>query len=971
MILTVFTTLVSLLWLPLLILFLLTRHKKTNDTTAQSDQINVQRDQLWQDYLASFRGVVQAGAEKHLLDTLLAGKTALDYMHGPLPSQSAVAEPSLPNRVLATPAQPAVAMAQTASIKLTQPIDNTILLLYFGAFLLVASVGLFVAIGGLGGLMRTVIVGFTAAVLYAGGLWLYLTNQKLAQAGISFVGTGMIVAPLTGVAWYNLVSGQTNGGQVWLLTSMACIALYVHAYSKVKQGFIAYLLIGSFVSSIESAVLTVNVPAYGYSWGLIVAALLLAFSSRRRGQAPELAAASDASAQLLIPLSVIGSIALFPKFGSVQLAITLFLSGVYYTLLAASRSAYRTTYFIAAQTSYIAAVVSVVYATQKTLLATGISLSIIAALYAVVIMRVSRETLKKYSLIEITTSVSLIALPLSFTRPWAFVAALVVATVLASIVWLKMRREPALEVAGLLVAGLPFVIGQYALADRLGSWTQVWMTAMSAGLLYGLVVASSRWTTWKQYYSTSAGLYILGAALLLVPAALLSFSTLGVVTFVLMLSFVGLRYLADDFNWLLCSSVVVLVPLVYTVFGYGIDSVRFSVAVAVALLWNAAVSLATREAVVRWIVVGCLLITPLAIGGGGLGIHWGAAGYASGYLLVMACCIAARAIARGKLLLSVKVPIVSYYTAASQAYVTGYVVAGLLSIGISLADAHSQLVTSLILGTIALAVILVAKIERSNQLLALLPVILQALLFSAIRPDIDKSTVIGVTAIVSTLAAVVAYTITQRISPRNDEATQQTRIVSLMTAYIGPALVFSQAHPSMLLPVSLFIAGLLTYSHYASAQQSYKELSLGVSIAAVLWLLYLAGYTNLHIHTHLIAVCLAGFAYWRSVLGDTKSSQGYVQALFLVVTVPLALQSLAGESGGTYGLMLIAEQVGFMVIGASFGQRFLLRWGLWTALAAVLFQLKGLGWAFLTMLALIIIGVAVYRLQKHPPDSQK
>ncbi|MEO8105027.1 MAG: hypothetical protein ABI602_01690, partial [Candidatus Saccharibacteria bacterium] len=365
-----------------------------------------------------------------------------------------------------------------------------------------------------------------------------------------------------------------------------------------------------------------------------------------------------------------------------------------------------------------------------------------------------------------------------------------------------------------------------------------------------------------------------------------------------------------------------------------------------------------------------LLIAPLAIGGGGL-IHWGAAGYAGGYVLVMVACIAARAIARGKLLLSVKVPIASYYTAASQAYVSGYVVAGLLSIGLSLTDAHSQLVTSLVLGTIAGAVILVAKIERNNQLLAVLPVILQGLLFSALRPNIDQSTMIGVTAIVSTLAAVAAYFITQLLSPTHDEATQQTLMVSLMTAYIGPALVVNQVHPSMLLPVSLFVAGLLTYRHYSAAQQAYKELSLGVCIAAGLWLLYLAGYTNRHIHTHLIALCLAGFAYWRSVLGDSKSSQGYVQALFLVVTVPLALQSMAAESGGTYGLLLIAEQVGFMVVGVSFGQRFLLRWGLWTALAAILFQLKGLGWAFLSLLAVIIIGVAIYRLQKHPPDNQK
>jgi formate hydrogenlyase subunit 3/multisubunit Na+/H+ antiporter MnhD subunit len=77
---------------------------------------------------------------------------------------------------------------------------------------------------------------------------------------------------------------------------------------------------------------------------------------------------------------------------------------------------------------------------------------------------------------------------------------------------------------------------------------------------------------------------------------------------------------------------------------------------------------------------------------------------------------------------------------------------------------------------------------------------------------------------------------------------------------------------------------------------------------------------------------------------------------------------MSGESGGLYGLILIVEQVFFMLIGSMLGVRFLIQAGLWTGLAAILYQLRGLGWAFMTLLALIVIGVAVYRLQKHPPN---
>jgi hypothetical protein len=37
-------------------------------------------------------------------------------------------------------------------------------------------------------------------------------------------------------------------------------------------------------------------------------------------------------------------------------------------------------------------------------------------------------------------------------------------------------------------------------------------------------------------------------------------------------------------------------------------------------------------------------------------------------------------------------------------------------------------------------------------------------------------------------------------------------------------------------------------------------------------------------------------------------------------------------------------------------------WGLYVALGAVLYQLRNLGWAALSFLALFVIGMAIYRL---------
>jgi len=962
----------SWIWIPLLIIWLLTRGKK--DAPSKPAAQNTGRDQMWLDYLASYRTVVKTAKEKRLLEALIEGSTADEFVNSPtktpqtFPSSKQLAEYEQAPTAKPTPAM-ATSVENQAPAKISQPIDNTILLLYFGAFLLVASVGLFVAIGDLGGLTRTIIVGITAAVLYLGGLWLYTANKKLAQAGISFIGTGMMVAPLTGVAWYNLVADQSNAGLIWLVTSLACIALYIHAFSKIKNGFIAYLLIGSFVSSIESAVLTIDLPAYGYAWGLIVAGLLLTTSNRLRGQPAELAQASDTSAQLLIPLSVVGSVILLPEFGSLQLSVTMFLSGCYYALLAASATERRQSFAVAAQLSFISSATSLAYWSEESLLAAGITLIAISSIYCAAIAYTNQQTLKSYSLIELASLAVFVGSILCISEPWALVAGLSVSTLLSGIVWQKLHSDESLQVMGLLLISIPFVGGLYAAGFELASWEQLSLCLGSLAIIGVLVVVACTKNSYKAYYNSSSMLYVMAATALLIPSGAIDFLTLSAAVAGIVLSFAAVHRMSKDSNWLVGSGVATFVPLTYALFEYGIDDIRFTVAVAAALLWNIGVSLATRESLVRWMVVVCILIAPFAIGGGGLGFHWSYAGYAGGYLLAMGSCILARAIARGKLLVSAKVPISSYYTEASQAYVTGYSVAAVISIIVSLYDEQSQLITTLILGVMALAIAFISRMEQKNQLIALLPFVAQAALLSGLRPDLDNASLVGITALASTFVALCTYGIAVLMKASDTKAADSTRLASVLAAYIAPGLAFTQTDPSLLLPISLFVAGLLTFDYNKTAPQVNKELSLGVCIAAVLWMVYLAGYTNIHIHTHLLAVFFAGFAMWRSNIGDSKGSLGYVQALFFVVTVPLALQSLSGDSGGPYGLLLIGEQVFFMIAGAMLAQRFLLRWGLWTALAAILFQLRGLGWAFLTLLAIIIISVAVYRLQKHPPDN--
>jgi hypothetical protein len=88
-----------------------------------------------------------------------------------------------------------------------------------------------------------------------------------------------------------------------------------------------------------------------------------------------------------------------------------------------------------------------------------------------------------------------------------------------------------------------------------------------------------------------------------------------------------------------------------------------------------------------------------------------------------------------------------------------------------------------------------------------------------------------------------------------------------------------------------------------------------------------------------------------------------------VATIPLAAQAMSGQAGGLYGVWLIGEQVAIMLLGMIMRDSFVVRWGLYVAIAAVLYQLRNLGWAMVAVLAIFLIGLALYRLQRSDPPG--
>jgi hypothetical protein len=130
-----------------------------------------------------------------------------------------------------------------------------------------------------------------------------------------------------------------------------------------------------------------------------------------------------------------------------------------------------------------------------------------------------------------------------------------------------------------------------------------------------------------------------------------------------------------------------------------------------------------------------------------------------------------------------------------------------------------------------------------------------------------------------------------------------------------------------------------------------------------------AGVRNPQAYSHVLAAFFALYAYWRHYRHETAISDKYLVAMLATATVPLVLQALGGTAGDLYGWWLLMEQIFFMLLGMAIGKSFVTRWGLYVAVGAVIYQLRGLGWAALTVLALFLIGLAVYRLQKQ--DKKK
>ncbi|MFJ6453635.1 hypothetical protein [Paenarthrobacter sp. NPDC091669] len=199
----------------------------------------------------------------------------------PVP-QSGVQPPAVPQRPV-TAAQPQWAGGQQAPIRRETPEEaaarkakrdqqNINVTLYVASLLLVAAGALFVGTS-LPAFFRFAGICFITTLFYGAGLVIHAKMPRLRPAAVAFVGTGLALIPVTGLAMYNFV--LPNGPAAWLVTSLLGTAVYAYTAVRLDNKVLAFLSLSFVVSTAWSGVSMLGGALVWYFTALIGVAIVL------------------------------------------------------------------------------------------------------------------------------------------------------------------------------------------------------------------------------------------------------------------------------------------------------------------------------------------------------------------------------------------------------------------------------------------------------------------------------------------------------------------------------------------------------------------------------------------------------------------------------------------------------------------------------------------------------------------------
>lgn len=967
-----------LLVIGLIVLLVWLFKKSPKQSTLPVNQQLEQRNYDWAQFVVSYYAVANTDQERALVRRMLADIAERGLPVPSLPGEdvASIPVPVPPDSIKTSLA--AKSAVQSADFLDEQPdasfipaqksvqrsqMDNTSLLLYFGAFLFVASAGLFVGFGGLSGGLRTFLVLLVSVSMYAGGMWLYGSRVALRQAALTFVGIGMTIAPLVGLAAYYYLFDQTSGSLVWFVTSLLCAGMYVHALVRLRQPLIGYIFIFTFLSLFESGISMFSAPLYYFGWAMALVGIGLSFYSRYNNSFLELREPSQTSASILVPLAVIVSLFMLPTLGAGQLGVSLLIAATYY-LLEALRTTdnQRIVNAATSQVSGLLGVAALSYAWAHSVSSIALIVGVVGVVQIGILLTRSAISPLWSNFATIALAGQVVMALVSVGEPAALLCSVIALAVFSGLVSWYQSRTDAYLLAQFALITSPLLYAQVFSRPALSIEATLWLVVdvlLTQFVLYLLISQRTKSTEWLGALKLTYTLTSLLPVILSLWAS--AWWCLGACA-AIALSMIFLAQHTRDRQWMVFAGLVSAVPLLLG-FDSPFQAVPFLAASLFALVCNVFGALWFRHEANRWFSTILWLLLPVSLGSGALGVAWSASGFAWAYVLVFLGLVLSRAIARGELFKSNKVTLASLARSASVSYVVGYCAAAVVAVALALNSDNPQVHASLIFGVLALATYLLSEfIEKRADLLMLLPIFAQIILLSVWRPANNTAEMIPYL-LVSSALAVVAYVVTggSRAAPAKN---QYLRDGSLLMAFVAPMSWLITSHVYWPMPLALLLASALVFDRVRSTTQANRELAGGLVLISVYWYMAFLGVEAIQAYVHVLVALFAGYAYWRYLRGERMQSDQYLWLALATATIPLAIQAMSGAAGGLYGWWLLLEQIAWMLIGMAIGRRFVTMWGLYVAVGAVLYQLRNLGWAALTVLALFLIGLAIYRLQK-------
>lgn len=927
-------------------------------TKAKIYQIN----QQWVDFVAGYYRVINNDAEKSAVLRMLED---LQRQGMPNPTVPVIPTPSAAGLPYAPPQAEAVATAEPAKQVAAAPVyappatthsvaDNASILLYFGAFLLVAAAGLFVAFGGASGGVRTFIVAIVAAMLYCGGFWLWYAKPKLKQAALAFIGTGIVLVPLAGLAAYSYVF-RSNGEAVWLVTSLVCLGVYGHALWAIKNPLLEYVLIGTFVSLFESAVAIAHAPSYYFGWGLAAVGLLVQAEQLIRRGRPEYDRPSTISASILLPLSILVAFVMVPSHGTTQLGVSLLLASLYYSLLAwRSDGDTRINGFVAAHVLTLAALAIFAYGMHHVLLHAALALVVLAIPQLVWVMVQKGQIIQNGASIMLASLV--FAVLFAGESPKATLLAALTLALASAIVWLRQSRSGAypLGIAALILVSL--LLG-YRLIDlgqssRLAGLLLLVLAALQLGVFYWVrnsVRDTHGWRLGFQIIYIVVLVLTLGIAFAVSPLMLIVLAGSSAALIAPLIAYDN-RPL-----WSTLSGIAIALPILGTYH----KPALFLAAALLALAWNTTLSwwLTTEHnrafSVVTW------LLLPLALA------HALPATPIEGYYAVAFSVVTVVLLGLRALVIWHTRKIIHTPAKQADSYTAGYLFSSMAAIIAS--GTGPRFLPAVICAGIALVMYVASVyVEKQAVLVAALPVLAQIGLWATFQ---HGQMVLYL--ILSTVLAALGYGY-YAIAARSATGTRgyYVQLMSLFALFV-PATLYLGGTVWWPMPWAFLVAGLAVLHYVWSRSQSSRELAGGLVLLAVFAGMHFYGVHNVQAYAHVAAALAAGYAYWRARRNEMTASDQYIVTTLAIITVPLVIQALVGTAGDLYGWWLLIEQIVIMLLGMVLSKKLMIRWGLFVALGSVLYQLRNLGWAALAVVAVFLIGLGVYYLQRQEKHGNK